>query len=87
MNDGDCLVANSRILEYLPFKKVWTSEWVTKMGWRDGIVDFGGLILLLGQRFTFEDFLIQRSSPESYGDREGRDAFYRWSLKEVEPWL
>ena len=87
LNDGDCLVANSRILEYLPFKKVWTSEWVTKMGWRDGIVDFGGLILLLGQRYTFEDFLIQRSSPESYGNREARDAFYKWSLKEVEPWL
>ena len=87
LNDGDCLVANSRILEYLPFKKVWTSEWVTKMGWRDGIVDFGGLILLLGQRFTFENFLIQRSSPESYGNRKARDALYRWSLKEVEPWL
>jgi len=87
LNDGDCLVANSRILEYLPFKKVWTSEWVTKMGWRDGIVDFGGFILLLGQRFTFEDFIIQRSSPESYGNREGRDAFYRWSVKEVETWL
>ena len=77
LNDGDCLVANSRILEYLPFKKVWTSQWVTEMGWRDGIVDFGGLILLLGQRFTFEDFLIQRSSPESYGDREARDAFFQ----------
>ena len=87
LNDGDCLVANSRILEYLPFKKVWTSEWVTKKGWRDEIVDFGGLILLLGQRFTFEDFIIQRSSPESYGSREARDAFYRWSLTEVEPWL
>ena len=33
------------------------------LGWRDAIVDFGGLILLLGQRFTFEDFIIQRSSP------------------------
>ena len=88
LNDGDCLVANSRILEYLPFKNVWTSALVSKnLGWRDGIVDFGGFILLLGQRFTFEDFIIQRSSPESYENREGMDSLYRWSLQEVGPWL
>lgn len=85
--DGRSIVANSRIVEYLPLKNVWMSEWVTKLGWRDGIVDFAGLILLLGQRFTFEEFLIQRSSPESYNNKSGRDVLYEWSLKEVEPWL
>ena len=88
LNDGDCLVANSRILEYLPFKNVWTSALVSKnLGWRDAIVDFGSFILLLGQRFTFEDFIIQRSSPESYENRKGMDSLYRWSLQEVWPWL
>jgi len=87
LNDGQSLVANSRILEYLPLKNLWTSEWVTKQGWRDSIVDFGGLILLLGQRFTFEEFLVQKSSPESFNNKEWRDALYQWSLDEVRPWL
>ena len=86
-NDGESLVANSRILEYLPFQDVWTGAWATETGRRDGLVDFAGLILLLGQRFTFEEFLVQRSSPESYGNKEGREALYKWSMKEVEPWL
>mmetsp|Transcript_43337 Transcript_43337/g.76010 ORF Transcript_43337/g.76010 Transcript_43337/m.76010 type:complete len:177 (+) Transcript_43337:2-532(+) len=84
---GQSIVANSRILEYLPFKNVWLSDWVTRMGWRDGIVDVAGLVLLLGQRFTFEEFLVQRSSRESYDNKKGRKALYEWSLKEVMPWL
>mmetsp|Transcript_17613 Transcript_17613/g.38425 ORF Transcript_17613/g.38425 Transcript_17613/m.38425 type:complete len:454 (-) Transcript_17613:147-1508(-) len=86
-NGGQSIVANSRTVEYLPLKNVWMSDWVTKLGWRDGIVDFAGLILLYGQWFTFGEFLIQRSSPESYNNKSGRDALYEWSLKEVEPWL
>jgi len=84
---GRSIVANSRILEYLPLKRLWLSDWATRSGWRDKVVDFASLILLLGQRYTFEEFLIQRSSPESYGNEEGREALYKWSLKEVEPWL
>lgn len=87
LKDGQSIVANSRILEYLPLKNLWMSDWVTKQGWRDGIVDLAGLVLLLGQRFTFEEFVVQRSSPESYNNKHRRDALYEWSLKEVEPWL
>ena len=46
-----------------------------------------GLVLLLGQRFTSEEFLVQRSSLESYDNKKGRKALYKWSLKEVVPWL
>lgn len=87
LGDGRSIIANSRVLEYLPFKELWLSDLATELGWRDGIVDFAGLILLIGQRFTFSEFCIQRSSSESYNNREGMKALYEWSLKEVEPWL
>ena len=84
LNNGQSYVANSRILEYIPFKNTWSSSWLKE--YRDDIVDLGGLILLLGQRFTYEDFIVQRTSEESCNE-VGRRAFYEWSLKEVQPWL
>mmetsp|Transcript_46737 Transcript_46737/g.69129 ORF Transcript_46737/g.69129 Transcript_46737/m.69129 type:complete len:395 (+) Transcript_46737:46-1230(+) len=87
LNDGRMIVANSRVLEYLPAKEVWTARWFTNLGWRDGLADLWGFVLLLGQRFTFEKFLVQQSSPESHNNREGRELFYQWSLREVQPWL
>jgi hypothetical protein len=44
-------------------------------GWRDDIVNFEGLVLLLG-----------RTLPESCQQDEMK-SFYDWSLKEVQPWL
>lgn len=87
LNDGQSYVANSRILEYIPAKELWSSDLFTKSGLRDAIVDFGGLIMLLGQRFTYEEFLIQRTSLESYNNKQNMKAFYDWSLKEVQPWM
>ena len=84
LNNGQSFVANSRILEYIPFKNTWSSHWLRE--YRDDIVDLGGLILLLGQRFTYGDFIVQRTSEESC-DVVGRKAFYEWSLKEIHPWL
>ena len=84
MNDGGSFVANSRILEYIPFKESWSSGLIKK--WRDEIVDFGGLILLLGQRFTYDEFIVQQTSPESCNKKYMHD-FYEWSLKEVQPWI
>ena len=55
--------------------------------WRDDIVDLGALILLLGQRFTHEDYIVQQTPPESYGMRDEMKAFYDWSLQEVQPFL
>ena len=55
--------------------------------WRDDIVDLGALILLLGQRFTYKEYIVQRTSPESYGMKEAMQAFYDWSLNEVQPFL
>jgi hypothetical protein len=55
-------------------------------GLRDDIVDFSGLVLLLGQRFTYQEFIVQRTSLESCLVEE-RKAFYDWSLKEIRPWL
>ena len=83
------IVANSRVKDYFIGSEFWmTSPFVTKtLGWRDTIVDICGLILLLGQRFTHEDFIIQESSPESFADEEAIDEFYEWSLNEVECWL
>ena len=51
--EGQSIVANSRILEYLPLKNVWISDWVTRMGRRDSIVDVAGLVLLLGAAVYF----------------------------------
>lgn len=87
LNDGKSYVANSRVLEYLPAKSLWASGWAAKLGWRDGFAEAASFILLLGQRFTFEQFLIQRSSTESYSNTEGKKALREWSLKEVEQWL
>ena len=87
LNGGTSFVANSKIAEYLPLKSIWTSRFVTQLGWRDPIVDFFGLILLLAQRFTHDDFIVQQSSPESYNNKEGMDNFHRWSLNEVKPYL
>lgn len=84
MNDGGSFVANSRILEYIPFKESWSSDLIKK--WRDEIVDFGGLILLLGQRFTYDEFIVQQTSPESCNKKDMND-FYEWSLKEVQSWI
>ena len=84
LNNGKSFVANSRTLEYIPFKESWSSDLMRD--WRDDIVDFGGLILLLGQRFTYEKFIVQDTSPESCRQEEMK-SFYDWSLKEVQPWL
>lgn len=88
-NDGQSIVANSRIMEYIPAKELWTLPWVTELGWRDGIVELLSFVLLLGQRFTFpaDKVLLQRSSPESYNNQYMRDELYQWSMREVEPWL
>jgi len=84
LNNGHSFVANSRILEYIPGKDLWGSEWLKD--WRDDIVDFGGFVLLLGQRFTYEEFIIQRTSPESCR-KDDIQAFRDWSLREVQSWL
>jgi NAD(P)-dependent dehydrogenase (short-subunit alcohol dehydrogenase family) len=81
---GKCLVANSRILEYVPFKNMFlTSTWATESGWRDIMGDLIGFILLIGQRFTHEDFILQKGSPESTGNQQGMNALYEWSLAET----
>ena len=85
--NGNSLVANSRILEMIPFKRFFFSEWATDFGWRDGFTDFMGKILLFGQRFTHEDFIIQRGSPESFCKNDEIDALYKWSKREVSTWL
>ena len=86
LNNGKSFVANSRIIEYLwgiekllPFAQIF--------GLRDFLSDMLAVVLLIGQRFTYDEFIIQRTSPESYNDQESRNIFYRWSLKAVEPWL
>jgi hypothetical protein len=73
LNNGKSFVANSRTLEYIPFKESWGSDLMR--GWRDDIVNFEGLVLLLG-----------RTLPESCQQDEMK-SFYDWSLKEVQPWL
>ena len=67
---------------------IWmTSKFVTNtLGWRDGIADVCGFILLIGQRFTHDSFIVQRTSPESM-DVEKMDALYRWSYDQVKDWL
>ena len=87
LNDGKSIVANSRVIEYIPFKGMWTMDWVSSSGLRDAMAEVSALVLLIGQRFTFEPFIVQRSSPESYESRERMESLRRWSLKEVEPWL
>lgn len=85
---GKCLVANSRILEYVPFKNIFlTSKWATESGLRDTMGDLIGFILLIGQRFTHHDFILQKGSPESTGNQHGMNALYNWSLAETKEFL
>ena len=87
LNDGTSIVANSRVIEFIPFKDLWAMDWISRSGLRDIMAEVSALVLLIGQRFTFEQFIIQRSSPESYGCKDEMESLRRWSLKEVEPFL
>jgi NAD(P)-dependent dehydrogenase (short-subunit alcohol dehydrogenase family) len=88
LNDGKSFVANSRILEYLVVRKLLTSEFVSKtLGWRDTLADLLSIVLLFGQKYTHEDFIIQETSPDSFDDKGNRDKFYQWSKEEIKEWL
>jgi len=88
LNDGKSYVANSRVLEYLIGRTLLASEFVSKiLGWRDFITRFLAFIILVGQKNTHEDFIIQQTSPDSFDDKEKRDQFYQWSKEEVKLWL
>ena len=88
LNDGKSFVANSRILEYLVGRTLLASEFITRtLGWRDALTDFLSIILLLCQKYTHEDFIIQQTSPESFGDKQKREQFYQWSKEEIKRWL
>ena len=82
LNCGTSFVANSRILEFFGCRNSWL-RWPI---WRDTLTDLIGFCLLLGQKFTHEDFIIQTTSPESQ-DEEKRSQLYSWSQKEVQEWL
>jgi len=89
LNDGKSFVANSRIIEYIRFKDIWyTSKFITNT-WilRDIFTNILAFIILLGQRYTHEEFIIQQTSPESFNDEKKRKLFHQWSLNEVKPWL
>ena len=91
LDDGHCFIGNSRTMDYL--RNIGIEYWMTsrlisqQLGWRDNICDFCGLLLLLGQRFTYDEFIVQETSPESYNDINKRDELYHWSYNEVEKWL
>ena len=88
INDGSSFVANSRIVEYLYPANILSSDLVTnKLKWRDVLTDFASVLLLLLQKFTHEELIIQQTSPESFQDKQKIDQFYEWSLKEVQQWL
>ena len=82
LNCGTSFVANSRVLEFFGGRNTWL-RWPI---WRDTLTDLLGFCLLLGQKFTYEDFIVQETSPESQ-DEEKRAQLYNWSQKEVQDWL
>ena len=88
LNDGDSFVANSRILEYILGRNtILAGDFVTNvLGWRDTITDVAGMVLLFGQKRTYSDFIIQKTSPQS-NDVGKMKALREWSLKEVAQWL
>ena len=88
-NHSKCFVANSRILEYIWGFDTWlTSNFITNvLGIRDEITDLCSGILLLGQRYTYDDFIIQKTSPESFMDHDQIQKFYEWSKKEIQPYM
>jgi hypothetical protein len=87
LNDNDtCHVANSRILERMPVKFMSSDLISNKLKWRDGMASVFAIMLLVGQRFTHEELILQKTSPESL-DKEKRELFYEWSLKQIQPWL
>ena len=82
LNCGTSFVANSHILEFFVGRRSLL-RWPI---WRDTLTDLIGFCLLIGQRFTYEDFIIQETSPESH-DEDKRNKLYKWSKKEVKEWL
>ena len=85
---GTRYVGNSRVVENLaPFREVWmTSDFVTRLGWRDGIVKFFSLVILIFQQTFYDDFIIQETSPDAC-NIQGQDELYIWSKKLALPWL
>jgi len=81
-------IANSRIVEYLYPTTILSSNLITnQLKWRDALTDFASVILLFFQKYTHEEFIIQRTSPESFQDKQQINKFYEWSLREVQQWL
>lgn len=88
LGDGRSFVANSEIIDSMPsITKLLSSDWIAKLGWRDGMADLLSGLLLVGQKSMHKDFIIQETSPESFENQENRDKFYQWSKEEVQPWL
>mmetsp|Transcript_27220 Transcript_27220/g.75091 ORF Transcript_27220/g.75091 Transcript_27220/m.75091 type:complete len:444 (-) Transcript_27220:138-1469(-) len=90
--DGPCFVANSRTVEYLTSwagMETWlTSNLTTNLlKIRDDLTDVLAIVLLIFQRFTYDEFILQKTSPESYRDQDKMDQFYHWSRASVQPWL
>ena len=87
LNNRKSFVANSRILELLGLDRWLVSQVMTyKLKLRDFTADILAIILLIGQRYTYSKFLIQKTSPESF-DEDMKKEFYKWSQAEVQPWL
>mmetsp|Transcript_21112 Transcript_21112/g.58742 ORF Transcript_21112/g.58742 Transcript_21112/m.58742 type:complete len:450 (+) Transcript_21112:2-1351(+) len=84
-NDGRSFVANANVVDYDSLRAVLAV--ITPLGWRDTFMNLTSVYLLFSQRYFHEDFLIQKTSPESFEDEEKRDRFYQWSKDEVNEWL
>lgn len=86
---GEKLVANSNIIDMIwPLKLLMISNFVARRdGWRDAIVDFVGVILLLGQHITHTEMIIQEGSPETTDKAKSMTALYDWSFQKVLPYL
>jgi NAD(P)-dependent dehydrogenase (short-subunit alcohol dehydrogenase family) len=90
LDEGRSFVANSKILDYISIvvRGLLTSKFVSKIrGCRDFLAGILSAILLVGQKYTYRDFILQETSPESFEDEEKRDQFYKWSKEEVKTWL
>lgn len=78
------LIANSRTIELLPMALF---RWICQRGWRDAVSESLVLVLLIGQRVTHRELIIQEASPEVTEKLSERDALYQWSLNSLSSWL
>ena len=73
-------------LDIFPQKPDWLVKFLKWLNIKDHVSLLAGMIILYFQRFFFKEIAIADSSIESY-DVDKQESLYKWSVREISPWL